>query len=380
MVRAEPEIKESVIQLKIGPVLAAVPKYPEYKYGDVLKVKGNIEYPPELEGFSYANYLKTQGIYFVVYNPEIELKTRDPGPGFYSRVLDFKEKVRGTIDSAMPSPESAIMAASLMGGERGISKNLQSKLNTAGVRHIIAVSGMNIVIISNLLMLAFLKLGIKKKWSICLSLFFIFLFLALCAFQISAVRAGIMGSLALAGPLLGRRSNGARAIVIAGLAMLAVNPYLLLYDAGFQLSFLASFGMIYLSQPIKRILKSEIISTTLSAYIFTFPILIYSFGQISIFGIAANAFILPVVPAIMVLGLIATIIGIILPFLSWLLFLIPYFLIRYLLYIVDIFSKPWMAFIFQEMHIFWFIAYYILLGIFANYIYKKERSLPFFLR
>ncbi len=389
IVDKEPDVKDTTTQLKVGQVLVTVPRYPEYRYGDVLEITGKIEKPPVLDGFDYASYLKTKGIYFTVYNPKIRMIERGKGSFFYSQILKIKEKLRESVNLAMPSPESAIMGATILGGEVGISKDLQNKLNIAGVRHVIAVSGMNIVIISNVLMFLFLGLRVGKKWAIILSLIFIFLFITLCAYETSAVRAGIMGSLFLIAPLFGRRSCGARTIIIAALIMLAINPYLLFYDAGFQLSFLATLGMIYLSTSFIRWLKfipngilglREILSSTFSAYIFTLPILIYSFGQISLFGVLANILILPVVSIIMIIGLVSAIIGIFIPPLGWLLSFVPYFLLHYMLWIVNLLSKPWMVLAFNKFHIFWFIAYYIIALILASYVYKKERSVPYFLK
>jgi competence protein ComEC len=389
MVDKEPDIKDTTTQLKIGKILVTVPKYPEYRYGDILEIDGKIEKPAVLEGFDYANYLKTKGIYFTVYNPKIKIIDRGKGNLFYSQILVLKEKLRKSVNLSMPSPESAIMGATILGGEVGISKDLQGKLNVAGVRHVIAVSGMNIVIISNVLMFLFLGLRVGKKWAIILSLISIFLFITLCAYETSAVRAGIMGSLFLIAPLFGRRSCGARTIIIAALIMLAINPYLLFYDVGFQLSFLATLGMIYLSTSFMRWLKfipngilglQEILSSTFSAYIFTFPILIYSFGQVSLFGILANVLILPIVSLIMILGLVSALAGIFTPLIGWFLAIAPYFLLHYMLWIVNLLSKPWMTLAFNKFHIFWFIAYYIIFFILANYLYKKERSVPYFLK
>lgn len=352
MVENEPEVKDTTAQFRIGRILIIAPKYPEYKYGDILEVSGKLEKYPYKGDILYS-----------IYKPEIKIIERGKGSFFYSKILNFKTKLRERVNLLMPSPESAIMGASIIGGEFGISKNLQAKLNIAGVRHIIAVSGMNLVIVSNILMFVFLKFKMRKKWAIILSLAFIFLFLALCAFTASAVRAGIMTSLFLIAPIFGRKSCGIRTIVVSALAMLLFDPFLI-WNVGFQLSFLATLGMIYFS---------NILPTTLAAYVFTLPILIYSFGQISLFGILTNLFILPVVAPIMVIGMISI-------FLGPLAAIIPYFLIKYLLFIVDLFSKPWMAITFQKMHIFWLIVYYVIVFSLANYIYRRSHSLPYFLR
>lgn len=393
----EPEIGEKTTQLTLlNPrgykVLATVPRYPEYDYGDTLRLAGKLEKPAVFGNFNYPGYLKSKGITFVSYYPETELvshKTSSYWEYFYSKILQAKRVFRKSL-GVVPSPESEIIGAMILGGERGISKNLQEKLNISGVRHVIAVSGSNIVIISNILMLLFLGLKAGRKKAIYLSLLSIFLFISLCAFEISAVRAGIMGSLFLVAPLFGRRSSGARTIIIAALAMLAFNPYLLFHSLGFQLSFLASLGMIYLTPSFNRWLRfipdfkflglKEILSTTFSAYIFTLPVLIYNLGQISPVGILSNILILPVVSWIMITGLIGGLAGLAVPLAGWILLIIPCYLTRYLLFMVDIFSKPWMAVVLPKIHWFWPLAYYIILILAARHVYRWEKSLPYFLR
>ncbi|MDP2909606.1 MAG: ComEC/Rec2 family competence protein [bacterium] len=386
----EPDARDKTTRLRLGRVLITVPRYPEIKYGDVLEVTGTIENPPMLDGFNYPNYLKGKGIYFTEYNPEIKIIEREKGFFFYAKILELKDAFRRSVDSAIHAPESAIVSAMILGSERGISKDLQEKLNTAGVRHIIAVSGSNIVILSNILMFLFMGLRWGKRTAICLSLTSIFLFVVLCSFEVSAVRAAIMGSLFLAAPLFGRKSCGARAIILAGLLMLFFNPYLLIHDIGFQLSFLASLGMIYLSPSFSRWLVfvpndnffklREILATTFSAYIFTLPILIYNFGQVSLFGILANIFILPIVPLVMISGFIGGVVGILIPFFGRILLFAPYLLSHYILFVVELFSKPWMSPILPNTHWFWPFAFYVVLIIAAKYIYNRERSWPYFLR
>ena len=114
-------------------------------------------------------------------------------------------------------------------------------------------------------------------------------FIIMTGFQSSAVRAGIMGGLFLLGQYLGRMSVSSRSIVIAAALMLAHNPLLLKLDVGFQLFFLAMIGIIYLMPVFQDWFRKipamfqlrNILAMTLSAQIFTLPILIYNFGYLS---------------------------------------------------------------------------------------------------
>jgi competence protein ComEC len=390
-VAAEPEVgsKNTKLTVKIyrgrtpERVLIVAPKYPEYKYGDVLEVSGKLENPPSFKGFNYSNYLKAKGISFVSYYPKIELIARGSTSSFYYNILEIKNKLRYSIYSAMPHLQGSVLAAMILGDKIGSSEEISQKFNVAGISHIIAVSGLHIVIISSALMSLFTALGLKKKWAIYFSLVFIFLFIFLCGFQVSAVRAMIMGSLFLMAPLFGRESRGLRSITVAVLIMVAINPYILLYDVGFQLSFLATLGMIFLSSTFKRWLlfipnellgARDILSATFSAYVLTLPILIYNFGQVSLSAPLTNILILPVIPLMMISGFILALIGLLIPFLGWIISFIPYILLTYMFYVVEIFSKPWMAGHIANIHWLWLLISYLIIFPICWYLYGRQRS------
>lgn len=224
-------------------------------------------------------------------------------------------------------------------------------------------TGMHILIVSTILFSFFLFLGFWKRQAIIASLISIFLFIALTGFQTSSIRAGIMGSLFLIGPFFGRKSDSIRALILSGLIMLVFNPFLI-YDAGFQLSFAAALGIILLSSTFKKYLKSDILAATFSAYIFTLPILIYSFGQLSLVGPITNLLVLPIMPILMVAGFIASLFS----FLSF----IPLIFLTYIVKITEIFSQPWMAQGFINIHWLWLLAVYCFLIPACYYLKRRE--------
>lgn len=372
----EPDVRETntklTIQTKRAKLLVTVSRYPEYKYGDELKIRGKLQTPVVFEDFNYQNYLKKDGIYSVIYYGEVEIR-QDRVSTVFGEILEVKDKLREGIYKAIPPPQSEILGAMILGDKNRMSYDLKEKLNIAGVRHITAVSGMHIVIVSGILISLFLALGFWKKQAICLSLAFIFFFIALTGFQVSSIRAGIMGSLFLGAPLLGRKSNSIRALIIAGLIMLVFNPLLLFYDAGFQLSFLAALGIISLSPFLKKWLKWNVLTMTISAYIFTLPILIYNFGRVSLVALLTNVLIVPIVYPIMILGFIFVLISLFWSGLAWLLSFPLWFLLTYILKVVDIFSKSWAAKTIENIHWFWPALFYLFLAIFVYHLKTKER-------
>jgi len=191
---------------------------------------------------------------------------------------------------------------------------------------------------------------------------------------VSSVRAGIMGGTYLLSQKIGRQNMGSRIIVIACSLMLVINPLLLFYDVGFQLSFLAVLGLIYLEPVIKKFVKISILSTTFAAQIFTLPIMIYNFGNISFVSPITNLLILPIVPALMVLGFLASILGIFSYIIGWILFVPCWLLLTYFVKIIDLFSQPWMVKSIANVSWVWlFISYFFILFI-TKILNKKYRK------
>jgi competence protein ComEC len=385
----EPSIGEKsqklVIQINGIKILVITNRYPEYQYGDKLKITGKLEEPKEYQGFNYKNYLLKDRISAQIYFPKIELVERNRGNFLMKNLISFRQKLEESLENILPLPQSAILEALLFGKEENISKQWKEKLNLTGTRHIAAVSGMNITIISNFILGFLLWLGLWRNQAFYLSIILIIFYILMIGAPASAIRAGIMAILFLTAQHFGRLSSASRAIVFAATLMLWQNPLILRWDIGFQLSFLATMGIIYLqeilSEKLKKIpdflqLRSNL-SATLAAQIFVFPILIYNFGQISIISPLTNIFILPLIPVITILGFIFSFIGIfwqgLAQILSW-----PTWLgITYILKIVDLSSKiSWASLTFQNVPWIFLIISYLILTIIVWRL-QENRKLKF---
>jgi len=396
LVEKEPTIKEKSIKLRIkiekvnnykvnsdsdfGKVLITTWRYPEYQYGDRLKIKGELKEPQAFKRFNYRDYLKKEGILAVINFPNVELIKENQGNFLKEILISFKNKLKESLNQQISRPHSAILEALLFGEEENISKSLKEKLNLTGTRHITAISGMNLTIISVLLLNFLLFLGLWRQQAFYLSLILIIFYVLMTGSPASVVRAAIMVILFLTAQYFGRYSSGSRAIVIAATFMLFQNPLLLTKDVGFQLSFLATMGLIYL-QPIisewfKKIpnffqLRTNL-SATFSAQIFTLPILIYNFGYIPVVSPIANILILPFIPLITILGFIFSIIGIFWQSLAQILSWFTWLLITFVLEIINWFSKiPWVSLTLENIHWIFLIISYLVLGII---IWKLQRD------
>ncbi len=374
----EPDVREENIKLTIRPenidgkILVTASRYPEYQYGDKLKITGKLMTPQEFPDFSYQDYLAKDGIYSVTYWPKIELIGKNEGNFIYAKILSFKEKLRESIYQNLSPPQSSILGAVILGDKKRISQEWKDKLNRAGVRHLTAVSGMHVAILTSILMALLISLGLWRQQAFYFAIIFIALFILMTGLQPSAIRAGIMGGLFLLAQHLGRANISSRAVVFAGTAMLAQNPLLLKLDVGFQLSFLAMMGIIYLSPVFQKYL-GNILAMTLAAQVFTLPILIYNFGYFSLAAPLTNILIVPFLPFLMGLGFVFAISGAIWQFLGWIFSWPVKFLLLYLTKIVDWFSGfSWSAF-FLEISWIWLVLAYLVLGLVAWRISEKQK-------
>ena len=370
-----------------GKMLITASRFPELYYGDELKIIGKLKTPTEVEGFNYQGYLAKDGIYSTIYWPEIEIIGRNKGNPVYSAIFKFKDKLKTSIEKIMPFPEVSIWEGIVFGGDQIISQDLKDRLNVSGLRHLVAVSGMNIVILSNIIMFVLIALGLRRGQAFYFALILIVIFIIMVGAPASAVRAGIMGGILLLAQKAGRLNNAGRLIVFTAAIMLAFNPLLLKYDVGFQLSFLAVLGIIYI-QPIldgwlMKIIKKEqlkfwvqVITMTLAAQVATLPILVYNFGRISFISPLANILIVPTISYMMAIGLIFNFGTIIWSFLGKILAWPTYFGLTYIIRLNHFLSQlPFSAKEISHVHWIWLVGYYVLLfGFLIWYRKKKARS------
>jgi len=402
----EPVIKEKSLQIKIktgkDTVLVTVGRYPEYQYLDKVKITGKLETPFITEEFSYKNYLAKDGIYSVMAFPKISAQGGPASGGesemkitlwqrIYSKILILKNKLSESINKNYPAPESSVLQGMLLGKRAVIPQEINEQFKITGTSHIIAVSGTHIIILATIFMALLICMGLWRQQAFYFTAVFVCFYIVLVGLPASGVRAGIMAILFLGAQNLGRQANSARIIVLAATLMLVQNPMLLVYDIGFQLSFLAVLGLIYFEPLVrelfkffvKKIIKKELpessdnkimfFSATISAQIFTLPIIVYNFGNISFISPLANILILPVVYYLMLFGFISALAGVLLPWLGWVLALLCHIVMSYFIYIVDLLSKPWAYKVLENMHWSWLFVLYIILSFGVWFLNKRFR-------
>jgi len=394
IIEKEPDIKEKSIKLQIkiekiddleikfGRVLVTASRYPEYEYGDKLRIQGELNQAEIFEDFNYREYLAKDEILAVMYFPDIEIVEQEKGNFIKKILISFKDKLEESLNKVISRPQSAILEAFLFGEEENISDELKEKLNLTGTRHITAVSGMNLTILSVILLNFLLTLGLWRNQAFYFSIVILIFYILMIGAPASVVRAGIMAILFLTAQHFGRYSTGSRAVVIAATFMLAQNPLLLKLDVGFQLSFLGVMGLVYL-QPFLLNLFKKIpnflqlrynLAATLAAQFFTFPILIYNFGQISLISPFINILILPLIPLITILGFIVAFIGIFWQALAQIFSWSAWLLLTYVVEVVEYYSKiSWATIVLENVHWIFVIISYLVLAGFLFWLNRRQQ-------
>jgi competence protein ComEC len=398
LVVAEPDIRKDQIKYTIkvdnvtkfnkaveaeGKVLVSTSHYPEYNYGDRLNIKGELLTPGVYNDFSYKDYLAKFQIYSVCYNPEIDIINNQQGNIVYQKILELKKSYQGKIHQVLPEPHASLLSGIILGAKRALPEELREKFNLTGVSHIIVISGFHVAVVAGLLMNFCLGINISRKKSFWISIAGIIFFVVITGLQTSAIRAAIMGGLVLLAMYSGRLNNSRNAILLAAIIMLMINPKLLRYDIGFQLSFLATISIIYLSDSIKKYLKilpqafkiRESATMTLSAQILTLPIIIYNFERFSLVAPLTNIMVVPLVPLSMLAGSLVGFFGFISTELSQYFSYAAWGLLQYILWVVEKLSILKFAY-FEIYNLWWgWIAAYYVIAFYAIFRIRRKNLL-----
>lgn len=287
-------------------------------YGDRVVVDGKLTEAKNFGDFDYQSYLRRYNIYAVIGYPTkiLILKSNGLNPAKFG-LLKIKQGFVNRLSELLREPQTSLALGILLGGHGSLPQNIVNDFNATGTSHIIAVSGFNItIIVTALASLAYL---LGRKQSFWLATLTIIGFVIITGATASVVRAAIMGFLLLLALNIGRQYSIVPSLFFAGLIMLIINPKILYWDVGFQLSFAATLGIVYfmpvlekLSVKLPPLLGAKtLILTTLSAIAATLPIILYNFGTLSLSAPVVNVLVLPVVPFAMLFGFLA-----VLPFLG----------------------------------------------------------------
>lgn len=286
--------------------------------------------------------------------------------------IDLFPKIRQTLDQKigqlLPTPQAELLSGILLGEKKNIPGQLRLALRDTSTLHIVVVSGQNLTILAGL----FMNLSglLKRKVAILISVLAIVGFTLLTGGQVPILRAAIMAILALTAQIFGRLRDGVWVLLITCSLMLLINP-LWIKDLSFQLSFLATFGVIVVAPQLLRLLKnlpqflSQDLTVTIGAQVMVLPVIAQNFHQLSLVGIATNLLILWTVPFIMVTGALMIILGSFWQFAGEAVALVINVLLTYFIYIVQFFASLSFAweYVGEQSWLVWMGYYLILAGV-----------------
>lgn len=251
------------------------------------------------------------------------------------------------LNSILPEPHASLLTGILFGVKTTMPKYFYDALVATGTLHIIALSGMNISILTSVTAQTTLFMG--RKASSILTICLIVLFTLFVGPSPSIVRAAMMGSLTLLSIYFGRRDWGLLSLFLVSGIMLLID-FSLIKNLSFQLSFFATFGIILANRRVKRQFGyglsdrvkywfKQNLKTTISAQLFTLPIILFNFHRVSLVAPIANIFLEWVVQPIMVLGFTTAILGFIWWPLGWVVGWFVWVPLSYLIAVVEFLSR-----------------------------------------
>lgn len=355
-------------------------------FGDEASVQGVLKKP---EGFitdtgrlfAYDQFLAKDTIYATISFAEVNRESVGRRT-VRSRLILLKKNMRLRILRIFPEKEGSFLVGIILGEKHFIHSDVQTSFRKSGLIHILVLSGFHITMIS-LAILWCMRLIFPLRLALAINGIIIVLFILMVGASATIIRAGGMAMIALIARILEREHIGMRGLLMVGTGMMIHNPRILLWDVSFQLSFLATLGLIIYSPFFAKKLQGipqffnirETMSATLSAQIFVTPLIMYQMGEISLISIIANVLIVPLTAFSMIFGSIAGITGEILPILQPFIRLPAYASAHLQITGAEIMgSLPFASIYVPRFSFFFLVIIYIPILWISWYVYKKQST------
>lgn len=388
----EPRFKDTTLQFCFDPdgagarFLVTTDRYPEYRYGDRLVIRGALQKPKNFESyeggpiFNYVSYLAKDGVAYIMAFPEITHISSHHGSGVLEVLFSIKSAFLSTMQMLLPEPESSVLGGILLGTRHSISRDLTEDFRKVGLIHILVLSGYNVTIVAESLMK--LSAFLPRVWGRMFGASSIILFTIMTGASTTTVRASIMALIVIFARSFARRYDVGRALVLAALVMVIHNPLILVFDVSFQLSFIATIGLVYVSPLVQdkllfvteKFALRDIIATTLGTQLFITPFLIHTMGEVSLVSLISNILVLPIIPYLMMIGFTAVMIGFVLHMIALPFAWITELILKYMLYITEIFASIPFASIRIQTSIEILVCIYGMYAIILIYLWRQKNS------
>jgi len=380
IIYAKKLIKDSNSIEKPIKIKAYINSKQKIEWGDFIEVEGEIsEFEPcrNPGGWNEAVYMKSRRIEYKFYGELSRVITSSDSAS--KLIFLLRERLSNVYECLLAEKEAAIIKAMILGEKAGLGQEEKTLYQQGGILHILAISGLHISIISFSLEKLLKILKMKKIFKNLFIVSFLSIYCVLTGFGVSTIRAVIMISVILLGEVLLREHDFCSSLSFAALLILLWQP-LFLWDAGFQLSFTAILGLIFISPLFKRLYflpKSirNLLSASLGAGFATLPIVAYHFYYISTIAFLLNIIVVPLAIFLVAFGFLAGLVG-----LFWIdgaafIMGIVHYILSFYEYMLHLFLKIPYAYIITGRFSPWqMIFYYLSLFIPVGYIRLKRKN------
>ncbi|MCK4920534.1 MAG: ComEC family competence protein [Bacteroidales bacterium] len=266
--------------------------------------------------FNYAKWLKRKNIFFTSYVKSENWQSLGiKNETFLYKCKSFREFVKNKIVNFFPGEfqeEKAVLVAITLGSKELLESGIKSDFADAGAIHVMAVSGLHVGLIW--MFIGFLTGFLKSTFTGRIIQFFLittllWTYASITGMSPSVTRSCLMFSLVSFGNLILRDSSVYNTVLLSAFIQLLINPILLL-DVGFQFSYAAVLSILFFQPLLKKLLISrsvimnwflDLISVSIAAQIFTFPLAIFYFHQFPIYFIFSNILVIPLVTILMMI-------------------------------------------------------------------------------
>ena len=347
--------------------MVAIREPPYFHHGDFLVINGVAEKPEPVDGFNYAAYLASHGISGVMFSREVQWLPGESGGGWRAGIYQMRGLLSRSLAAALPSPQSSLAQGMLLGRRGQIPAEVRDAFRNTGTAHLLAISGLHVGVILVMGMGAAASVfGRRRQLYLLLPLAAIWIYALTSGLPVSALRAGLMGSLHLAATALGRPQNPLPPLALSAMIITAFDP-LALTQVSFQLSFTAMAGVLlalpwaeragnvlqsgrasgrpWWMAPTRRLggwaASGAIIS--LGATAATLPLVAVYFQQVPLLGIPLTILALPALPFILGGSLVTAVGGLAHPVLGQVLGVAAWAPLSYLLTLVSAPPGPTVA-------------------------------------
>lgn len=300
------------------------PAAAEYFPGDVVEFLGFLSVPQGAGNpgqFDYRRYLANQEVFFQVRCRPEEFSLISRGRGLRSLAAFGRSRVAELLGDLLPEEEKILITGLLFGDTAGMDPGLLAACQRAGVSHLFAVSGFNVAFVLGMLWFVITPFRPSPLIRLVLALPLLLGYYFLVGWSASIVRASLMAFLVLAALALGRNKDIYTALAAAALVILIISPGEL-FQAGFQLSFMTTLGLAYLTPWLQERGFGKYLAPALAAQLSSIPLIAWHFNQISLVALLLNIVAAAVSGIVTVIGLAGTLLTWTVPILAGPVFLV----------------------------------------------------------